>query len=108
MTPKVRIYGRRSGFALKSHSTPLKQRWSRSPIFDNVATKTAPVPDLLQRVELRVAQLDFQRSDVLLQVLERQGPWDGQHRRRALEEPRQDDLHSGGAVPVGDHFQGGG
>src|SRR5438034_973063 len=44
---------------------------------------------LTERLELCVCQLDPRRGQVLLQVLERQRPWDRQDRRGPPEEPRE-------------------
>ena len=57
---------------------------------------------LPQSLELGVAQLDLQRRQVLLKVLERERAGDRQRRRRAPQEPRERDLRRGRAVAVGD------
>ena len=55
-----------------------------------------------QAVELVAAQLERERGEVLLQVAEREGARDREHRRRARQEPRERDLLGRRAVARGD------
>src|SRR5450759_170035 len=57
---------------------------------------------LAEGFELRVVQLDLQRRQVLLHVIERQRAGNRKHRRRPPKKPRQLDLSRCRSMPLGD------
>src|ERR1700692_2963954 len=71
-----------------------------APRFALLITQRATA--LAKCLELRVGELDRQRRQVLLQVIERQRARNRQHRRRALKEPGKRDLLRCHAMPPGD------
>src|SRR5580765_4215413 len=75
-----------------------------SPV--TTARKRRIARTLAERVELIVAQLEVERGEVLLQVVEREGARDREHRRRARQEPRERHLRGRRAVAGGDLLDG--
>ena len=56
----------------------------------------------LQTLELLVRELDFERGEILLEVLERERAGDRQHHRRAVQQPGERYLRRGRAVLLRD------